>query len=80
MSSKYDYLDTGVDDDRMNLSGQITFLMLRGAGYAMAFCLIVWFLIWATITIGKMLPEESRETEDPTPFSQIETVSEVLRA
>ena len=79
MSDNHDYLNTGLDDKTLRLSGQVTFLMLRGAGYAMVFCLAVWFLIWATITIGEWLPEESRETEDPTPFSQMEIQPSALR-
>ena len=44
-------------------------LQLKGAKYAAAFCLIVVLTILALAWIGKLLPEDSRFTPDPTPVS-----------
>ena len=68
MSDNHDYLGTG---NTSRLTADVTFLMLKGAGYAMVFCLALWASIAALQGIGLLLPEESRETEDPTPFSQM---------
>ena len=70
MSDNHEYLRGGSNRD-LRIHADVTALMLKGAGYAMAFCLVVWFGIWVFIAIGKMLPEESRETEDPTPYSEM---------
>jgi predicted MFS family arabinose efflux permease len=43
--------------------------MLKGAGYAVVFCLVISFGLTALVWVGKMLPEQSRETPDPSPFS-----------
>ncbi len=68
MSNNDDYLGTA-SNKNFRLSGDILMLMLKGAAYAAVFCLVVWFSIAAMAWIGKMLPDESRETEDPTPYS-----------
>jgi hypothetical protein len=68
MTDNNDYLRTG-EDRNLRLSGEVLMLMLKGAGYACIACLIVVFGIWAMYGVGKLLPEESRDTEDPTPFS-----------
>jgi uncharacterized membrane protein len=39
--------------------------MLKGAGYAAAFILIIGLFVWAIYLIGLLLPEESRQTPDP---------------
>ena len=49
--------------------GSHQMLQLKGAGYAAIFCLVAVFAIWFLYGVGLLLPEESRETEDPTPFS-----------
>ncbi|MBD3665047.1 RC-LH1 core complex protein PufX [Sulfitobacter aestuariivivens] len=69
MTDNNDYLRTG--DPKFRLSADITMLMLKGAAYAAVFCLALWFCIWALYAIGLLLPEESRDTEDPTPFSYV---------
>jgi len=71
MSDNNDFLRTGSDDGSFRLRADALALMLKGAGYAMIFCLAVWFIIWAFVAIGKLLPEESKEQDDPTPFSYI---------
>ena len=68
MTDNNDYLHSG-DDRNLRLSGEVLILMLKGAGYAAVTCLVVVIGIWAMYGIGLLLPEESRNTEDPTPFS-----------
>ncbi len=70
MSENHDYLTRG-ESSRFSLSGDILLLMLKGAGYAAIVCLAIWFTIGAMYWVGLLLPDESRETEDPTPFSHI---------
>ncbi|WP_439154508.1 RC-LH1 core complex protein PufX [Yoonia sp.] len=57
--------------EKSRLSADITFLMLKGAGYAAAFVLSVWFVIAMIALIGKALPEESKQAPDPTPLSSL---------
>ncbi len=54
---------------RSRLTADVTFLMLKGAGYAAAFILSIWLVIAVIAAIGRQLPEESRQTPDPTPLS-----------
>ena len=70
MTENHDYLRQG-QTGRSSLTADVTLLMLKGAGYAAVFCTAVWFLIGAAYWVGKMLPEASRDTPDPTPFSYI---------
>lgn len=74
MTGNHDYLGNA-DNPKLRLSGDVLILMLKGAGYAAIFCLATWFFIWALYAIGMMLPEESKEAEDPTPFSFEMTVT-----
>jgi len=78
MSDNHEYLTSG-ESARFRLSADVTLLMLKGAGYAAVFCLAIWFLIAAIHGVGKWLPDESRETEDPTPLSFILTDSKVAQ-
>lgn len=68
MKSLHDILGAE-DDPNVALKGQVLILQLKGAGYAAIFCLALVLGILALAWVGKLLPEESRETEDPTPFS-----------
>jgi hypothetical protein len=68
MSDNHDFLRTNADNS-FRLRADVLALMLKGAGYAAVFCLVIWFAISAIYGVGKLLPEQSRETEDPTPFS-----------
>ncbi len=68
MSDNHDYLRTS-SGNTFRLRADVLALMLKGAGYAFVFCLAVWFSVYAIFWIGTKLPEESREVEDPTPFS-----------
>lgn len=67
MTENNDYLRTG--DRTFRLRADVLTLMLKGAGYAAILCLVVGFIIWITYAIGLLLPEESKEADDPTPFS-----------
>lgn len=78
MSENHEYLTRG-ESKRFSLSADVLLLMLKGAGYAMIACLVVWFLIAAIYWVGKMLPDESRETEDPTPYSFNLTVQDTAQ-
>ncbi len=70
-------------DDILGLAGQtrifgdITFLMLKGAGYAAALLIGIWFLISVLAWIGRALPDESRDTPDPINRSDV-VIEEVL--
>jgi hypothetical protein len=44
--------------------------MLKGAGYAAAFVIIVSLFVWAIYLVGLLLPEESRQT--PSPYGALE--------
>jgi len=60
--------------DRNRLAAEVGFLMLKGAGYAMILVLAIWFLIAVTAAIGNLLPERSREAQDPSPWSALEVI------
>jgi len=53
------------------LSADVTYLMLKGAGYAALLVIGIWLTIEVIAGIGRLLPAESRETPDPMPMSQI---------
>ncbi len=57
--------------EKSRLSADITLLMLKGAGYAAAFCLAVWLIIAVIALIGKALPDESRDRPDPINRSSV---------
>jgi uncharacterized membrane protein len=44
--------------------------MLKGAGYAAAFVVLVGLVVWAIALLGLLLPEESRQT--PSPYGALE--------
>ena len=44
-------------------------LMMKGAGYAAAFVLFIWAVIYVIYLVGLLLPPESKEAADPTPLS-----------
>ena len=53
------------------LSAEVTYLMLKGAGYAALFVIGIWLTIEVIAGIGRLLPAESRDNPDPTPISQM---------
>lgn len=76
MSDNNDYLRTN-DSQNFRLRADVLALMLKGASYAAIACLILWLLLSVIVWIGQSLPDESRETEDPTPYSFILTGPEL---
>lgn len=64
-------------DNKTRLSADITYLMLKGAGYAAIFVLAVWFIIAVIVGIGRALPEQSRETPDPINRSSSLMIEEI---
>ena len=73
MSDQDDYLRTGNRDFR--LTADITALMLKGAGYAALFCLVIGIAYAVLVGVANLLPEDSKFAPDPTPTSMlIETV------
>jgi hypothetical protein len=80
MSDQENILDL---DNKTRLSADITYLMLRGAGYAAVFVLALWFIIAVIAGIGRALPDQSRETPDPINRSSslmIEVIEEAAKA
>ena len=67
MSDNNDFLRTDVDDFR--LRADVLALMLKGAGYAAALSLVIGLSMWALYAVSTLLPEDSKEADDPTPFS-----------
>ena len=65
MSDHHDYLGTE-SDTKFRLRADVLMLMLKGAGYAAVFCLVLWFGLMVLYWIGQALPEESRDTTDPS--------------
>ena len=58
--------------ERNRLTADITFLMLKGAGYAAIVVLLIWLVIAVIAGIGRALPPESRDAADPTPWSSLQ--------
>ncbi|NNE53725.1 MAG: RC-LH1 core complex protein PufX [Sulfitobacter sp.] len=77
MSDNNDFLRTG--ETTFRLRADVLALMLKGAGYAALFCFGVGFLLWAIYAIGLLLPPESKEADDPTPFSYHLSAPETYR-
>lgn len=78
MSDNHDYLGTS-NDATFRLRADVLALMLKGAGYAAIFCIVVGFFLAVTIWIGKALPPESKEAPDPSlgAVQIIQTTAEV---
>jgi hypothetical protein len=59
--------------EKSRLFGDITLMMLKGAGYAAVVTVGTLLFVWILWEIGTFLPEEARQAQDPTPWSfQIE--------
>ena len=79
MSDENNILDM---DGKTRLFADITYLMLKGAGYAAIFVLALWFIIAVIAGIGRALPDQSRETPDPINRSSslmIEVIEETAK-
>ncbi len=63
-----DHNITGLGHKSQLFAG-VTWLMLKGAGYAAITIIGVWLIIAVIAGIGRLLPAESRDTPDPTPTS-----------
>ncbi len=59
-------------DRRGRLTADITYLMLKGAGYGLIVFLALIFTILIIAAIGRALPEDSRFQPDPINRSSIE--------
>ncbi|MGB5865122.1 MAG: RC-LH1 core complex protein PufX [Sulfitobacter sp.] len=59
-----DYLRTG--DRSFRLRADVFMLMMKGAGYAAIFCIVIGVFLAVTIWVGKALPPESKEAPDPS--------------
>lgn len=68
MSDNHNYLAAN-ENSNFRLRADVFLLMMKGASYAAIGCLALWLIVYVFVWIGQMLPDESRETEDPTPFS-----------
>ena len=78
MTDNHNYL--GMDrDPKLKLKADVLMLQLKGAGYAAIFCLVAVFAIWFLYGVGLLLPEESRDTPDPAPFSYMLTVEDTAQ-
>lgn len=64
-----DYLRTSNGEFR--LTADVTALMLKGAGYAAIFCLVIGVAYAVLIGVSNILPEDSKFAPDPTPTSMI---------
>jgi hypothetical protein len=73
-----DYLRTG--DRSFRLRADVFLLMMKGAGYAALFCIVVGVFLAVTIWIGGLLPAESKEAPDPTPVSFMLTAETTVTA
>ncbi|MEJ6396682.1 RC-LH1 core complex protein PufX [Yoonia sp. 208BN28-4] len=73
MSDDNNYLGTQ-HDPQLRLKADVLMLQLKGAGYAAVFCIVAALSIWALYGLGLLLPEESKNQPDPTPFSYNLTV------
>ena len=75
MSDDNDILGT---DGRGRLTADITYLMLKGGGYALVLCLGIWLVIAVIAAIGGALPEDSKFQPDPNLQGSLVTVPELV--
>ena len=55
-------------DGSARLATNILGLMMKGAGYAAVFCLVLLIAGWVLVGISRLLPPESKEGWDPNVF------------
>jgi len=67
--NQHDYLRTSNGEFR--LTADVTALMLKGAGYAALFCLVIGISYAVLVGLASLLPPESKEALDPTPTSML---------
>jgi hypothetical protein len=53
---------------RSRLKAEVTYLMLKGAGYAAIFVLAIWFVLAVIAWFGSnVLPADAQMADDPAP-------------
>ena len=60
------------------LSANIAFLMLKGAGYAAIVVVGIWLFIAVLAWIGTLLPPESRDTPDAVVRDRLGSVVQMI--
>ena len=75
MSDKSDYF---AQNRTSQIRNWIASEMLRGGGYAALVLVGAGVFVWVLYLIGLLLPEESRETPPPMPFSHLEAPQDTL--
>ena len=79
MSDETNYLGTK-SDPQLRLKSDVLMLQLKGAGYAAVFCIACALAVTGLWAVGLLLPEESKEADDPTPFSYVVPAEDIRRA
>ncbi len=54
---------------RTRLAADVGYLMAKGAGYAALLVFGLWLVVAVIALVGGLLPPESQEALDPTPWS-----------
>lgn len=66
---------------KTRLKAEVTYLMLKGAGYAAAFVVAIWFVIAAIGWFGRtVLPEDAQLAADPAPQAFVEFAEQARAA
>ena len=78
MSDNTDFLRTG--DRTFRLRADVFLLMMKGAGYAAIFCIAIGITAAIVMGISGILPEDSKQAPDPTPFSALQPVEHIFTA
>jgi hypothetical protein len=67
--------------ERTRLRAQVTYLMLKGAGYAAAAFVTIWIVVAALAWFGRtVLPEDAQMANDPAPQAFIEMAEQARAA
>ncbi len=64
MSDNNDYLRTS--NGNFRITADVTALMLKGAGYAAIFCVVMLVIAMVMVWFAGLLPPESKEAADPS--------------
>jgi hypothetical protein len=76
MSDEYDLGTSSLFKRQMEIAG----LMLRGAAFGGAIFFGSLIFVWIFVAIGNLLPEESKQADDPTPWSYLAPAPDADRA
>lgn len=63
---------------KSRLSAEVTYLMLKGAGYAAIFVIAIGLIYAVTYGVGLLLPEESKTAPDPINRSSLEMPADAM--